>query len=57
VLGAALLFLYANGVLGQARDVVLAVVVAAVALGLILAPFLWRLGRNLALERAERIRS
>ena len=33
VLGAALLFLYANGVLGQARDVVLAVVVAALALG------------------------
>ena len=57
VLGAALLFLYANGVLGQARDVVLAIVVAAVALSLILAPFLWRLGRNLAVERAERIRS
>ncbi len=57
VLGAALLFLYANGALGQARDVVLAVVVAALALGLILAPFLWRLGRNLAAERAERIRS
>jgi signal transduction histidine kinase len=37
--------------------VVLAVVVAALALGLILAPFLWRLGRNLALERSERIRS
>jgi len=32
-------------------------VVAVVALGLILAPFLWRLGRNLASERAERIRS
>ena len=29
----------------------------AVALALILAPFLWRLGRSLALERAERIRS
>jgi signal transduction histidine kinase/phage shock protein PspC (stress-responsive transcriptional regulator) len=57
VLGAALLFLYANGALGQARDVVLAVVVAALALSLILAPFLWRLGRNLATERAERIRS
>jgi signal transduction histidine kinase/phage shock protein PspC (stress-responsive transcriptional regulator) len=57
VLGAALLFLYANGALGQARDVVLAVVVAAIALGLILAPFLWRLGRNLAAERGERIRS
>jgi signal transduction histidine kinase len=57
VLGAALLFLYANGALGRARDVVLAVVVAALALTLILAPFLWRLGRNLAAERAERIRS
>ena len=57
VLGAALLFLYANGALGQARDVVLAIVVAALALSLILAPFLWRLGRNLAAERAERIRS
>jgi signal transduction histidine kinase len=32
-------------------------VVVMVALGLILAPFLWRLGRNLAAERAERIRS
>lgn len=57
VLGAALLFLYANGALGRARDVVLAIVVAALALSLILAPFLWRLGRNLAAERAERIRS
>jgi signal transduction histidine kinase/phage shock protein PspC (stress-responsive transcriptional regulator) len=57
VLGAALLFLYANGALGQARDVVLAIVVAGSALALILAPFLWRLGRNLAAERSERIRS
>ena len=57
VLGAALLFLYANGALGEARDVVLAVVVATLALGLILAPFLWRLGRNLTAERAERVRS
>lgn len=57
VVGAALLFLYANGALGQARDVVLAIVVAGTALALILAPFLWRLGRNLAAERSERIRS
>jgi signal transduction histidine kinase len=57
VVGAALLFLYANGALGEARDVVLAVVVAGTALSLILAPFLWRLGRNLATERSERIRS
>ena len=41
----------------RARDVVLTIVVAILALGLILAPFLWRLGRNLAAERAERIRS
>jgi phage shock protein PspC (stress-responsive transcriptional regulator)/signal transduction histidine kinase len=57
VVGAALLFLYANGALGEARDVVLAVVVAGTALSLILLPFLWRLGRNLAAERSERIRS
>ena len=57
VFGAALLFLSANDVLGQARDVVLAIVRRGVALALILAPFLWRLGRNLAVERAERIRS
>jgi signal transduction histidine kinase len=57
VVGAALLFLYANGALGQARDVVLGVVVAGTALALILLPFLWRLGRNLAAERSERIRS
>ena len=57
MLGAALLFLYANEVArpgprrgpGNRRR--------RVALGLILAPFLWRLGRNLAAERAERIRS
>jgi len=57
VMGAALLFLWANGALGAASDVVLAIVVATVALALILAPFLWRLGRNLAEERASRIRS
>jgi len=57
VLGAALMFLWANGALDAADDVVLAVVVVVVALGLILAPLWWRLGRNLADERAERIRS
>ena len=57
VMGAALLFLWANGALGAASEVVLAIVVASVALALILAPFLWRLGRNLAEERASRIRS
>ena len=57
VLGAALLFLSANDALGAARDAAITVVVVAVALTLILAPFLWRLGRKLADERAERIRT
>jgi phage shock protein PspC (stress-responsive transcriptional regulator)/signal transduction histidine kinase len=57
VLGAGLLFLSANDALGAARDVALTAVVAVIAIALILAPFLWRLGRNLAAERTERIRS
>jgi signal transduction histidine kinase len=57
VVGAGLLFLSSNHVLGGVRDAALTAVVVIVALGLILAPFLWRLGRNLAAERAERIRS
>jgi len=57
VIGAVLLFLQSNGALGPLRDVVLAIVVVTVGLALILAPFLWRLGRTLAEERSERIRS
>jgi len=57
VVGAALLFLTSNDILGGLRDAALTAVVVVVAIALILAPFLWRLGRNLALERAERIRS
>ena len=57
VVGAGLLFLSSNHILGGLRDVALTTVVVVVSLGLILAPFLWRLGRNLAAERAERIRS
>src|SRR5215207_8709863 len=57
VIGAALLFLSSNHILGGVRDAALTAVVVVVALALILAPFLWRLGRNLAAERAERIRS
>jgi signal transduction histidine kinase/phage shock protein PspC (stress-responsive transcriptional regulator) len=57
VVGAALLFLSTNDALGAARDAAFTAVVAIVAVGLILAPFIWRLGRNLAAERAERIRS
>jgi signal transduction histidine kinase len=57
VVGAALLFLSSNHILGGLRDAALTAVVVMVAVALILAPFLWRLGRNLAAERAERIRS
>ncbi|HEY6760790.1 MAG TPA: PspC domain-containing protein, partial [Baekduia sp.] len=57
VVGAALLFLQANGALSGARDLVLAFVVVAIGLGLVLAPFWLRLVRNINDERAERIRS
>ncbi|HET6831618.1 MAG TPA: ATP-binding protein [Solirubrobacterales bacterium] len=57
VVGAALLFLFRVDALGGARDAALTAIAAILALALILAPFIWRLGRNLAAERAERIRS
>ena len=57
VLGAALLFLTQIDALGAARDAAFTAIVAIFALALILAPFIWRLGRNLADERSERIRS
>jgi signal transduction histidine kinase len=55
--GAALVFLWANGNLSGAGDVVLATVVLGLAALLVLAPLWWRIGRSLAAERAERIRS
>jgi signal transduction histidine kinase/phage shock protein PspC (stress-responsive transcriptional regulator) len=57
VVGAALLFLQANGALSGARDLVLSFVVVALGLGLVLAPFWLRLVRGLTAERNERIRS
>lgn len=57
VVGAALLFLQAQGALSGVRDVVLSFVVVAVGIGLVLAPFWLRLVRGLSAERAERIRS
>ena len=57
VAGAALLFLSSIDVLGGFRDAAVTTVVVIVAVALILAPFLWRLGESLAAERAERIRS
>lgn len=57
VIGAALLFLSQIDALGAARDAAFTAVVAIFALVLILAPFAWRLGRDLTEERSERIRS
>jgi signal transduction histidine kinase len=57
VVGAALIFLQANGALSGARDLVLSLVVVALGLGLILAPFWLQLARNLNAERNARIRS
>lgn len=57
VVGAVLLFLQANGALSGARDLVLSLVVVALGLGLVLAPFWLRLVRNINDERAARIRS
>jgi signal transduction histidine kinase len=57
VVSAGLVFLWLNDALAPARDVLLAVVVVVLVLGLLLAPWWLRLVRNLAAERAERIRS
>jgi signal transduction histidine kinase/phage shock protein PspC (stress-responsive transcriptional regulator) len=57
IVGAALLFLYANGLLAGLGDLALTVLVVVAAVGLILAPFWWRLVRSLTAERAARIRS
>jgi len=57
VVGAALLFLQANGALTGARDLVLSLVVVTLGLGLVLLPFWLRLVRGLAAERSARIRS
>ena len=57
ILGAALLFMYASGLLVGLRNVALTAVVVTAGLVLILAPFWWRLLRSLAAERAVRIRS
>ena len=55
--GAALIVLSRTGALDSLGDAVLTIVIVILALALVLAPFWWRLGRNLAAERAERIRS
>jgi signal transduction histidine kinase len=57
VIGAALLFLWAEGALSAASDVALAAIVVAVALGLISAPFWWSMARRLGAEKMARVRS
>ena len=57
VITAGLVFLQTTGALTAARDVLLAVLVVVVVLGVIFAPWILRLVRSLSEERRERIRS
>jgi signal transduction histidine kinase len=57
VIAAGIVFLSATHALTAARDVILAVLVVAIVLGIIFAPWAIRLVRSLAAEREERIRS
>jgi len=57
VIGAALLFLWAEGALNAVSDVALAAVVVALAIGLISAPFWLSMVRRLRAERTARVRS
>jgi signal transduction histidine kinase len=57
VVAAAVAFLQATGALDAARDVLLAVIAVVVVLAVIFAPWIVRLVRSLADERAQRIRS
>jgi signal transduction histidine kinase len=57
VVAAGFAFLQATGALSAARDVLLSVIAVVVVLGVIFAPWIVRLVRSLADERAQRIRS
>jgi len=57
VIAAAIAFLQFTGALAAATDVALAALVVAIAFGVIFAPWIVRLAKSLAAERAERIRS
>jgi signal transduction histidine kinase/phage shock protein PspC (stress-responsive transcriptional regulator) len=57
VIGAGLLFLWANGALSAANDVALAALVVTIALVLISAPFWLSMVRRLGAERVARVRS
>jgi signal transduction histidine kinase len=57
VVAAGIAFLSAVGALSAARNVLLSVFVVAIVLGVIFGPWIVRLARSLAEERAERIRT
>jgi signal transduction histidine kinase len=57
VVAAGIAFLSATGALSAARNVLLSVLVVAVVLGVIFGPWILRMARSLADERAQRIRS
>jgi signal transduction histidine kinase len=57
IAAAGIAFLQGTNSLSAARDVVLAMVVVAVGLGIVFAPWILRLWRSLETERASRIRS
>ena len=57
VVAAGFVFLQATGALSAARDVLLSVIAVVVVMGVIFAPWILRLVRSLAAERAGRIRS
>jgi signal transduction histidine kinase len=57
VIAAGFVFLQATGTIGAARDILVAVLVVTIVLGVILAPWVVRLVRSLGAERAERIRT
>jgi signal transduction histidine kinase/phage shock protein PspC (stress-responsive transcriptional regulator) len=57
IVGGMAMFLQANRALAAARNLAFAVVVTVVGFALVFGPWIWRLGRQLAFERGERIRS
>jgi signal transduction histidine kinase len=57
IVGGAVVFLAATISLAEATNVVIAVVVTVLGIGLLAGPWLWRLGNDLITERTSRIRT
>ncbi|MGH2555251.1 MAG: ATP-binding protein [Actinomycetota bacterium] len=57
IVGGMAMFLQANRALAAARNLAFAVAVTMIGFALVLGPWIWRLGHQLAHERGERIRS